>query len=192
MVSRQTKVRFMTEGVLMRSVVAVIVAFDICLRTIFTAVNLPAIGLNKLMWDQFDSELANAESSSSSSPSFNGEVNGSAKKQDISSSTEGDEAAKPKSKPKLGSEVTAPTTTTPETHQGLNLLLKYDIIIIDEAHERTLNTDFLCGALKKVQRIRKDLASKGKQKGQATVKELKIVIMSATLDPSKFQKFFNT
>ncbi|WVF68149.1 hypothetical protein IAT40_002912 [Kwoniella sp. CBS 6097] len=88
-----------------------------------------------------------------------------------------------------------------EIHDGLNLLLKYDIIILDEAHERTLNTDFLCGALKKVQRIRKDLAKsakgKGKGKGDGSgrgplIKELKLVVMSATLDPSKFQSFFGT
>ncbi|OCF33609.1 ATP-dependent RNA helicase prh1 [Kwoniella heveanensis BCC8398] len=87
--------------------------------------------------------------------------------------------------------------STVEIHDGLNLLLKYDIIILDEAHERTLNTDFLCGALKKVQRIRKELAKsgKGKAKGDGAgkeVKELKLVVMSATLDPSKFQAFFGT
>ena len=87
----------------------------------------------------------------------------------------------------------------------LNLLLKYDIIIIDEAHERTLNTDFLCGTLKEVQRRRKELAkahkkhdqqvngdNKGKSKAEETVNELKIVIMSATLDPGKFKNFFET
>ena len=89
--------------------------------------------------------------------------------------------------------------------QGLNLLLKYDIIIIDEAHERTLNTDFLCGTLKKVQRRRKEMVEeqrlaaqdadgdlKGKRKEEEAVNELKIVIMSATLDPGKFQRFFET
>ncbi|WWC92077.1 uncharacterized protein L201_007031 [Kwoniella dendrophila CBS 6074] len=111
------------------------------------------------------------------------------------------------------------SSSSSNSHQGLNLLLKYDIIIIDEAHERTLNTDFLCGALKKVQKIRKDLVAKqnlskqngdvddgkGKQKqkqkftnknagggGGGEIRELKLVIMSATLDPGKFQKFFET
>lgn len=94
----------------------------------------------------------------------------------------------------------------------LNLLLRYDVIVVDEAHERTLNTDFICGALKRVQRIRKRLVAeqkaakakpngaangivngdvKGKAKG-GEVKELKIVIMSATLDPAKFTNFFET
>lgn len=101
-----------------------------------------------------------------------------------------------------------------EASDGLNLLLRYDVLVIDEAHERTLNTDFLCGALKKVQRIRKILSeqqdSEGsgcvngteKEKGQGELKgkarrrrritPLKIVVMSATLDPSKFVNFFET
>ncbi|WWC72372.1 uncharacterized protein I206_106334 [Kwoniella pini CBS 10737] len=93
-------------------------------------------------------------------------------------------------------------TSSSSSHQGLNLLLKYDIIIIDEAHERTLNTDFLCGTLKKVQNIRKEMVKsqqkqfdgngKGKEKKGSEIKELKLIIMSATLDPGKFQKFFAT
>ena len=102
---------------------------------------------------------------------------------------------------------------------GLNLLLRYDVLVIDEAHERTLNTDFLCGALKKVQRIRKRLHEEGmtveqlrtatarpKANGQGpkangssntpnqgrAIPPLKLVIMSATLDPSKFVTFFET
>lgn len=79
------------------------------------------------------------------------------------------------------------------------------MVVIDEAHERTLNTDFLCGALKKIQRIRKELAgtqvngkagessmSNGKGKAKGEIRELKIVVMSATLDPSKFVRFFET
>ncbi|TYJ52858.1 hypothetical protein B9479_006538 [Cryptococcus floricola] len=50
-----------------------------------------------------------------------------------------------------------------ESYKGLNLLLHYDIIILDEAHERTLNTDFLCGTLKKVQRIRKELTRRQRE-----------------------------
>lgn len=86
----------------------------------------------------------------------------------------------------------------------LNLLLRYDVVVVDEAHERTLNTDFICGALKRIQRIRKELVAKqeaegamvngdkGKGKLVEQVKELKVVIMSATLDPSKFSNFFET
>ena len=86
----------------------------------------------------------------------------------------------------------------PSHAESINLLLQYDIIIIDEAHERTLNTDFLCGALKRVQRIRRDLVLKQNQsvngdmspRGGRDVRELKIVLMSATLDPAKFCSFF--
>lgn len=52
---------------------------------------------------------------------------------------------------------------------------KYSCIIIDEAHERTLSTDVLMGLLKEVLVRRPDL---------------KIVVMSATLDALKFQKYF--
>jgi HrpA-like RNA helicase len=79
-----------------------------------------------------------------------------------------------------------------EEEPDLNLLLKYDIIIIDEAHERTLNTDFLCGALKKIQRLRKELHASNQRVGDKKVMPLKLVIMSATLDPTKFKNFFET
>ncbi len=55
-------------------------------------------------------------------------------------------------------------------------LLAYDTIIIDEAHERSLNIDFLLGILKKLVKKRADL---------------KIIITSATIDTEKFSKAFD-
>ncbi|KAJ1866102.1 DEAH-box ATP-dependent RNA helicase prp43 [Coemansia sp. RSA 989] len=57
-----------------------------------------------------------------------------------------------------------------------NLLSRYSAIILDEAHERTLNTDILMSLMKNIASKRSDI---------------KIVVMSATLDSEKFQKYFN-
>ncbi len=56
------------------------------------------------------------------------------------------------------------------------LLMQYDTIIIDEAHERSLNIDFLLGYLKELLPRRPDL---------------KVIITSATIDPERFSHHFN-
>ncbi|MDE2810693.1 MAG: ATP-dependent RNA helicase HrpA, partial [Gemmatimonadota bacterium] len=60
--------------------------------------------------------------------------------------------------------------------QGDPDLLEYDTIIVDEAHERSLNIDFLLGYLRLLRRKRPDL---------------KIVITSATIDTETFSKAFD-
>ena len=60
--------------------------------------------------------------------------------------------------------------------QGDPLLSRYDTIIIDEAHERSLNIDFLLGYLKGLVERRNDL---------------RLVITSATIDADRFSKHFN-
>ncbi len=54
-------------------------------------------------------------------------------------------------------------------------LLRYDTIIIDEAHERSLNIDFILGYLKRLLPRRPDL---------------KVIITSATIDPQRFADHF--
>ena len=58
-------------------------------------------------------------------------------------------------------------------------LERYGVVMIDEAHERTLQTDFLLGVLKQTQERRR-----------ASRKPLKLVIMSATLEAESFSAFF--
>jgi len=55
-------------------------------------------------------------------------------------------------------------------------LNEYDTIIVDEAHERSLNIDFILGILKTLLKKRKDL---------------KVIITSATIDTEKFSKAFD-
>ena len=59
--------------------------------------------------------------------------------------------------------------------QSDRLLRRYDTIIIDEAHERSLNIDFLLGYLKRILPARPDL---------------KVIITSATIDPERFAAHF--
>jgi len=56
------------------------------------------------------------------------------------------------------------------------LLSRYSVVVIDEAHERTIGSDMLLGLLKKILLKRKDL---------------RIVVSSATMDVGQFKSFFD-
>ncbi|WP_231332215.1 ATP-dependent RNA helicase HrpA [Actinomadura graeca] len=60
--------------------------------------------------------------------------------------------------------------------QADRLLRQYDTLIIDEAHERSLNIDFLLGYVKEILPRRPDL---------------KVIITSATIDPERFSEHFD-
>jgi ATP-dependent RNA helicase DHX33 len=68
------------------------------------------------------------------------------------------------------------------------LLEAFSVIIIDEAHERTLRTDLLLSRLKDIQNQRKSPARNSSQRRRCP---LKVVIMSATLDAEKFSRFYD-
>jgi len=57
-----------------------------------------------------------------------------------------------------------------------SMLSKYSVIILDEAHERTVSTDVLMGLLKETMKKRNDLS---------------LLVMSATLDAEKFRDYFD-
>jgi ATP-dependent helicase HrpA len=60
--------------------------------------------------------------------------------------------------------------------QNDRMLMQYDTLIIDEAHERSLNIDFILGYLKQLLPKRPDL---------------KLIITSATIDPQRFSRHFS-
>ncbi|EEF81978.1 ATP-dependent RNA helicase [Borreliella valaisiana] len=81
-------------------------------------------------------------------------------------------------------EITSPKTKIKLMTDGVllqelkkdTLLYEYDVIIIDEAHERSLNIDFILGLIKDISRKRDDF---------------KIIVSSATINTKVFSKYFN-
>ncbi|WNY59740.1 helicase-related protein [Borreliella burgdorferi] len=81
-------------------------------------------------------------------------------------------------------EITSPKTKIKLMTDGVllqelkkdTLLYEYDVIIIDEAHERSLNIDFILGLIKDISRKRDDF---------------KIIVSSATINTKIFSKYFN-
>ena len=82
------------------------------------------------------------------------------------------------------SDVTIPDTSIKVMTDGIllqeikadNLLSKYSVIMVDEAHERSLNIDFILGLLKNILQQRKDF---------------RVIISSATMNTDAFSEYFD-
>lgn len=69
-------------------------------------------------------------------------------------------------------------------------LERYSVVIVDEAHERTLRTDLILASLKSILRKRNGSGAKRSADGKPK-NPLKVVVMSATLNAEKFSDFFD-
>ncbi|CAG8770284.1 6157_t:CDS:2, partial [Acaulospora colombiana] len=72
-------------------------------------------------------------------------------------------------------------------------LTKCDVVIVDEAHERTLRTDVLLANLRRIQKERNsNERGDRKGKGKMTLRPLKIIVMSASLQADKFSRYLDS
>ncbi|XP_043488176.1 ATP-dependent RNA helicase DHX33 [Polistes fuscatus] len=86
-------------------------------------------------------------------------------------------------------DVTSPQTRIKYLTDGMmvreamtdEILSDYSVVILDEAHERSVQTDVLLGVAKRAQNLRK----------LKNLPPLKLLIMSATMDADKFAKYFH-
>ena len=67
------------------------------------------------------------------------------------------------------------------------LLRHYSVIVIDEAHERSLNSDILVSLLTRIAHARCEIAYKERLENQFKTHPLRLIVMSATLRVEDFK-----